>query len=391
MSDKFIKRSLHLSPESSYNQARPADNTYTAIQATSLDATGGPEVLESELAIGRTGKGQISSGGTNASGSFGMRLLGLATQGGDGDSASSEDALDLCLSGIANSTAITRAGEGVAGLTGAPASPLTSLELDTDVLSVGDLVCLTNAAGDVAWSAVAADDGMGTYTLDFEPRAGAAVISSPTISRPTRQWIEDNGEDNSASFNGVFKLDSLYREVPGMKINSFSMEWTPRQFANLSFGFAGSDFKVLSAPTFTTGTNGDPAILGSAARITGCLYVDGVRYPTPSISVDFGLEVSDVASTCEDSGRTDMTQDNVLPVITVVTPLADTWRTLLENKALRDIKIVSGNRGPSSCVWFPNVQVAEVSPTDNNGKINNTVVFHAVAVGTEPMFVIARS
>lgn len=386
----WIKRSLYLSPEtSSYAQARPADSTFRAIPVTALDFNGGPENLEPNRIIGRTGRSAIVAGGTTASGSFTMELTGLAAQGGDGDSPSAEDSLDLVLGGVANGTALERDGEGVQGLTGTPAVALT---LDTDTHTAGDLVCIEDASGNVAWAGIAADAADGSYTLDFEPRIGATVISATSaVTRPIRMWVEDNANDNSRSYNAAYQLDQLWREIPGVKLNSLSMDWSPRQFATLNFGAAGANFTDLTAPTFTTGTNGDPSVLASPNRITGCLYVDGVRYATATLSVDFGLDVQEVPSTCEESGRTDMVQNNVMPTITVSTPILNTWRTLMENKAIRDIKIVSGHSGPSACVWFPNCQVSEVSPQDTNGRVNQSVTFMAIRVGAEPLFVIARS
>lgn len=381
----YKNRSLHLSTEASYAVApRPADNTFQALRATGIEANGGPETLESELIIGRTGRSEIAAGGTSASGNFTMRMLGLATQGGDGDSPDTEDYLDLVLGGIANSVPVERVGENATGLTG------TALTLDTDVLSVGDLVPLEDASGNVAWAAVAADDTLGGYTLDFEPRIGSSAVV-PALTRPFRQWVDDGANDNLRSYYGVYKLGTLYRGIPGLKLNSLSAEWTPRQFVNFAFGFAGADFSNIAAPTFDTATNGDPASLGSAPRTTGCFYVDGVKYSTPSISIDFGLDVQEVPDTCEESGRSDMVLNDALPTITVTTPIAQVWRDLHENKGVRDLKIVSGHAGPSVCIHFPAAQVSEVSPQETNGRITQSVTFMAIARGDEPLFRIARS
>jgi len=292
---------------------------------------------------------------------------------------------------VANATAIERDGENAVGLTGTPS---VDLELDTDIHDAEDLVCLEDTDGNVAWAAVVTDNADGTYVLDFEPQVDGSAIT-PTHTRPTRQWNDDDGDDNSSTFAGMYLMagGDFEREIPGLRISSLSIEFQPAQFAFMSFQAQGDDFRIPdTSPSFSNAVNGDPASIDSAARITGCVYIDGEQYASATATVDFGIEVSERPSTCRPGGRVNRLQMTVTPTITVVTPFSDDWTTLDRDKGVRDLKVVSGLSGPSVCFWAPAVQLSEnPNATDTNGILDQSLSFMTITQGSALRWALARS
>lgn len=392
---RFNQRAIYFATETSYAVSpRPADADYRALPvAGDLSFSGGPGGLATNRFTGRTGQTPFVPGQTNAEGSFALELLGLQAQGGDGDAPPAEDHVDLLLGGVAAGTPVDRSGLAASGLAGTPAVDLT---LGSDGFDVGDLVCLEDASGRVAWAAVVTDGGAGAYTLDFEPQVDGAAIT-PAVARPIRQWRDDDGGDSIRSYAGMYRLGlgagASYREVPGIRVSSLQVAFAPNAYATASFGLQGDDYRVPgSAPSFSTGVNGDPAVVATPARITGCVYIDGVLYDSASASVDFGIELAERPSTCRRSGRIDRLQIAVTPVVNITTPFDDQWDALNSSKELRDIKVVSGRTGPSVCFWVPHGQItANPQVVDTNGLTDQSVAFTAMTVGAGLRWAVARS
>lgn len=386
---KFARRSFYVSPETSYNQSpRPADSTYRAVPAAgTLSAQGGVTTLDSGRFTGRTGQAPSSAGRTEAEGEFALELWGYPTQAGAGDAVPAADVLDLLLRGVAAGAPIERAGIAVAGITGTPA-----VELDLGAAAPGptlyaadDVIALADATGNVRWRRIVSNDGGGDYTID------SPVDITPTVAYGVRIHADDDGADTSITYAGALLLDTFWREIPGIKLSSMSVEWTPNGFATASFGMRGADFREFGTdPSVTVATNGDPAVIPAPAQITGCLYVDGANLGTATLSLDMGIEVQDREDTCAPSGRSNVLQLTVNPTITVTTPFADTYDALNRSKDLVDVRIVAGEVGGSVCFSFPNCQVVETAPADSSGILDSAVTLRAATVGTRRRWLVAR-
>ena len=399
---RVARKRLYIAPETAYAQSpRPADSAYLSlVPSETLDGSGGKQGIESARFTGRTGPTrQIPGAGLGAL-TWGMEMLGLATQAGAGVSPVAQDWWDLVMRGIFNASPIERDGVAVVSHVG------TALDLGAanDLYDVGDLICLVDAAGEVRWARIATDNADGSYVLSYAPQvgpAGSLTNMVATVARGSRVWRDEDGRDTSITLAGLFDQDqTFWRECPGIRVNAASFEVTPNALALWSIGAQSDDFIPMdgnggrpSAPSgLSDAVNGDPAVTATTPLIAARVYLDGVPLTeSATISGDLGISPLERPDTGNLQGRSNVKQLEQVPVITVTSPYSDDLAVLHRSRGSRELMLELGTGGDSVAINIPVAQPIEHGPADTNGELDATVQFRATTEGTFPRVQLGRS
>lgn len=386
MSIRTAFKTLHLARETGYaDDPRPADSAYLAIPtAGELELADERQILETNRNTGRPGMSPAVPGPGQGSLTFNSHLLGLAAQGGDGDSPSADDWLDLIFDGLGIQA--ERDGEGVTSHSG------TSLTLDSDTLSAWDLAPLEDSGGTLRWAFVSVDNADGSYTLNSDPGITA------TLCRAFRQFADADGSDDTDTLAGAFIRDGgsgsdIESHLPGCRITGLTIQAQAGQLATMSVTMQADDVESDDF-TFTTGTNGDPAVTVTSPLRLACVYLDGTEVPVSQISIDFGVEAAPRSSTCEPNGRADHLLIAATPTITVQPQYAASYETEKRNQDQKEIIIAFQGGGDDSsrqlAFGAPEVQLQSHAPTDASGLLEASLVYAVKTVGDQARWVIAR-
>jgi hypothetical protein len=381
---KWTNRAMYIAPETDWFQTpRPADSAYRAVPVSgTLTAQGGRNSLDTERLTGRTGPSPSVPGRTEGSGSSAIELFGYPAQAVGPVPAA--DIADLMFRGIFRGTPLERAGVAVVDVTA------TAVDLgvaNAALYAAGDLIAFADSDDNVQWRTIVSNDTGGDYTIDYVLPVGFTAVRA----NPVRLHIDDDGADTSISFAAMVAFGTDWREMPGTRFSGGNIEFQPNGLARMSLDFTSGAFRIPTvAPSFSVGVNGDPAAVPAPSEVTGCLYVDGVLYETASLTLDLGIQVSDRLSTCRESGRSNIIQTQVTPMIQASSPFADVFQTLQDDHTLVDIRIVSGHSGGSICFFAQNAQLTETAPAESNGEINSSKSFKVVTVGGGRRMLIGR-
>ena len=389
MTFKTEFKNLYVAHETSYAQAsRPVDANYFAIPtAGQLEETDTRTALETNRNTGRPGSSPKVPGPGGGTLSFNTNVYGLDAQGGDGDSPSTDDWLDVLLDGLGIQA--ERVGENVASHSG------TALSLDTDTLTAWDLVPLQPSGGGIRWAFVAADAADGSYTLHNDPGITGALVP------PFRQFTDPNGADTTKTFAGAFIRtegggSDIENHHPGARIGAVTIQHTAGELATISWTL-NSDDVIPDTYTFTAGTNGDPASTPTNALKRSCVFIDGTEIDVASVSVTFNISVAPRRKSCAASGRSDQVLIEAIPTFTIQPVYAETYETEKRSMPNKEIIVafISDGSGTDQdrqfVVGTPNAQLSTVAPTDASGLLEASLTYMTATVGVEPIWVIART
>lgn len=350
---KTKKKRLSLGKESAFSTTTfPTVREWPFLELGDLtDAKG---VIPTARHTGRTGVTAMEPGPDNGSTSGKLEVVGFASEVGDGASPPSADYFDDFLEGFARLDR-TEDGEG-ATVSG------TGVTLDSAGDAVaGDLIPLKDdTTGEVRFVPVASGSGA-SLTLAFNPNFDIADVM---LGHKT--YRDDDGDDNSVSFAGIFEQDSDQFDCHGMKLTAVNLSVTPEANAlfEVTFGIDRMDVGGSETP---------PAFVGNPTATPqriGRVWLDGTEVDVASIEVDFGVDAQPRASTKEATGRSEHLHMATNPSVTIVPVYTDAHRNLKRNQTVQSLVIQIGD---DLGFYAPRVQVQEAAPTDASGLQRQTL------------------
>lgn len=391
---KTQRKVIYGAPEAVYAEdPRPADSVHLAIPVLELgELEEGNAPIATTRYTGNTGETPAVPGPDGASFTSVHEMVGLDAPVGDGASPPAEDRFDLLMRGIAG-TRVVRNGA-TATHTG------TSLTVASDLYEAGDLVYLVDASGVGRWVPIAINNTGGSYTLAWDPGITGVV------SRGSRQWVDDNGNDASDTLSILYDYDSgatgtgggissnegagQFYHSRGSRISAANLQLQADQQARLSLTWQCDRKLPIPNPTVSVGVNGNPAIQPTTPLRLACVWVDGTEISTASVQADFGLDVQPRPSTCNNSNRVNMVQMSATPAITTQPLFDEDLLALRRSQSVHSVLVQVGLGDQSWALYSPSAQVSAAAPTDRNGEQDVTVAFMTKTV-TIPRWRMARA
>lgn len=355
MDPKTRKKRLALGIESAFSSTTfPTVREWPFDELTDLTDAKAP--IETARHTGRTGMTSAVPGPD--SGSVGGKLEAVGFSGGavgDGVTPPAADYLDDFLAGFAN---LDRTEDGEGG-------SLSGADFTVDVAggyAAGDLIPIQVSGTGETQFAIIDSVASNVYTLDRTP----VFTGTPDLAPGSKTYVDDEGNDNSDSYAGIFEQDSDQFDLHGCKLTGVSLSAAPdaRVMFDATLGVDRIDVAGTETPPSFVGT---PS--GTPQRIT-TVYVDGTEVDCASVEIDFGIDAQPRASTAKDSGRSEHLHMAVNPTITIVPVYTHAHRNLKRNQTEVDVLVQFGS---NLAFHAPVCQVSEAAPTDASGAQRQTL------------------
>jgi hypothetical protein len=304
----------------------------------------------------------------------------MASAAGDGVDASTvtDDWLDMLLEHTFG-TQVTTEGETVSAVGGA-----TSITPTATVYSVHDMIAVHEAsipsaiAERTQWGIVTAESG-GVLTID--PGFQTNPTASSVIYGVKSYRVSDAGGNELAFLE---EHDArAYMHLMG-RINSLSISGSDKKRVMASWGVQCDS---SSADDISTKTAIPAAAVQTTTPIKHLLspvFFNGTRVATKSCQVDFGIAASEVSDSNGANGRGGQELVSIAPTVTIEPLHAESYRQLkragTKGRLLVQFGggVVSGGVLNSVAIQFEQVDVREVTSSDDNGMTRQSIKFHAV-------------
>lgn len=375
-------RALYLAAQTGGWDADPSNSGagYTAIRTPSEFAAPnvGVALLETSEATGRDRPTAGEVGPDSCELTFETPLLGLATAAGDGVAPSGTSALSLIM-GNAFGAPQSVSGEGVSA-----GSSASTVALDTNSLSAGQLVCVQGSGTNSAraqWRRVTG--ATSPYTV--APADWVATPADADVAYGSFQWFDQaQGDLLSAVVEMQTGSGSTVRWLLlNGRVSALSAELTSGTRGKLTctirFDSKTDDTSdKVSLPAIAVAST--PAIQG----VLSPLWWGTSRIETRSIRVDWRVRAEDYDSTEGTNGRLGIELVQADPIVTIEPRYAPSvWETDLRAGTTRELLVqfgsgvVSGGVLNSLALSFPKGQVRPTRVLADGQQLRESVEIEA--------------
>ena len=387
------RRSLYMAQESAFGTDPSTNGSgYTSVPAEELgDLVDQLQMLETNYATGREWPTRVEPGADGAELQFQLPLWGLTSAAGDGTAASSvnDDVWDYILENVLG-VQQTNSGEGVA------AGSSTSLTLDSDSMSAGDLALVYDAAATTRaqLAYVSADGGAGSYTVS--PAWGSALTSAG-VAYGSKMYIPNQPFVGGPTLSCVY-VDSdvgIYTLLGG-KVTSLSIT------ADVNARLMASVTVMFDSVTEETGVKNSLPTAASAPVVTPMqlrwspVYALGAYHSASKLTFDFGLSAAPVKSPDAANGRIGHESITIAPVLTIDPLRADSLRTAKRAASSDEMLIQLGGgilasgRVNAWGIYVPVGQIQEHTFSDDDGHARSEIQLRSVDAGASLPLRVAR-
>lgn len=386
MPTRSKKRALYIAAESAFSTDPDQDGSdYTAVFTQDLSFVDpGNEPLETNYYNGRNTTTAGERGNDSAAITFSTPAIGLAAAAGDGTAASSnsDDWFDLLMNNAFGAN-VSTTGEGVQDSATTSASVL---DLDTDAFNDQDVIAIQDSTYNSGYAEIRRLGGdPDPYSLH---RNFGGTPPDAAVAYGAKHWRGPVDGGGGSYLSASVVLDDLTYLLTGGRMNSLGFSMTAGQLAQFTYGMQFND--RLEDATNKTSLAAISTFSGSPIKgQLGTVAWGATEYAVGSVSIDFGLQTSEIQSVAGAQGRSNIHVMSAHPTVTITPLYATVWDTDFTagtNRTL-EVKIGSGSvsGGVMNCLSFF-AEAAEVmappAGQDDNNHPRQSVQFAVRDAGT---------